>query len=148
VDKFLDQSRFAARSRLGQASGMEAPRTIVSPADALALFAGLAGERLEHLWGVCLGPDGSVLALRSGSPGSECSAPMSVTELLRDAVTCGAAALIVAHNHPGGDPAPSLQDVRATRKLAEGADALGIRLLDHIVMASGGWTSFRLMGLL
>jgi DNA repair protein RadC len=144
----VDKSRFAARRRLGQASAMQAKRVIDNPADAFALFGHLAGETQERVYAVCLDATGDVLSLRIGEPGDAGSAPMPVARILREAVVCGASELIVAHNHPGGDPAPSLQDARATRRLAEGADALGIRLLDHIVVASGGWSSFRLMGLL
>jgi DNA repair protein RadC len=71
--------------------------------------------------------------------------PLPIAELLRGAVACEAFALIVVHNHPGGDPAPSFQDVRTTRHLAQ---AIGIRLLDHVVVARGGCRGFRLMGLI
>jgi DNA repair protein RadC len=144
----VDKSRFAARRRLGQASGMEAKRVIDSPTDAFALFGHLARETQERVYAVCLDATGDVLSLRIGEAGDDGSAPMPVARILREAVACGAAELIIAHNHPGGDPAPSLQDARATRRLAEGAEALGILLLDHIVVADGGWSSFRLMGLL
>jgi DNA repair protein RadC len=142
------QVPLAARRGLGQASGVEAKRIIDSPADAFALFADMIGDAQERLCAALLDAAGDVLALRVGPPGDGCSAPMPITRILRDAVTFGASDLIVAHNHPGGDPAPSLQDVRATRRLAEGADALGLRLVDHIVVARGGWASFRLLGLI
>lgn len=127
---------------------MEAKRVIDSPTDAFALFGNLAGETQERVCAVCLDAAGDVLSLRIEELGDYGSAPMPVARILREAVACGASELIVAHNHPGGDPAPSLQDARATRRLAEGAQAVGIRLLDHIVVADGGWISFRLMGLL
>ena len=123
-------------------------RRVVSPADAFALFGDLAGLRREHLWSACLDVSGAVLAMRRGGVGDASSAALPVPVLLRDALACHAWGLIVAHNHPAGEPGPSLQDIRATRRLAEGARALGLRLLDHVVVARGDWVSFRLMGLL
>jgi DNA repair protein RadC len=122
--------------------------TVISPADAFALFGDLAGLDREHLWSACLDDRGLVLAMRRGEAGQPSAAAMPVADLLRDAVMRGARSLIVAHNHPAGDAVPSRQDIRATRRLAEGADALGLRLLDHVLVAGGAWTSFRLMGLL
>jgi DNA repair protein RadC len=54
----------------------------------------------------------------------------------------------MAHNHPGGDPTPSNADRDATRLLARALDPLGVRLLDHLVIAEGGTVSFRSLGLL
>jgi DNA repair protein RadC len=126
---------------------MEGSR-VISPADAFALFGELAGMDREHLWSACIDRRGAVLAVRRGMPGEVDSAIMPVAALLRDAVMRGAWGLIVAHNHPGGEGSPSQQDIRATRRLAEGAQAIGLRLLDHVMVASGEWMSFRLMGLL
>lgn len=64
------------------------------------------------------------------------------------AVDLGAAALIVAHNHPSGDPSPSKADYEMTRELANACSLFGIRLIDHFVIADGGFTSFRAHGLL
>ena len=57
-------------------------------------------------------------------------------EVLRPAVVEGIPNLIVAHNHPSGDPTPSYQDVKVTRELAEAANLLGLKLLDHVVIGS------------
>ena len=55
-------------------------------------------------------------------------------EVFREAIRMAAAAIIVAHNHPSGDPTPSAEDVRATRQLVETGKIVGIQLLDHIVI--------------
>jgi DNA repair protein RadC len=53
----------------------------------------------------------------------------------------GAAAIIAVHNHPSGDPTPSPEDVLLTERLTEAGRIIGIRLLDHIIIAEGGYTS-------
>lgn len=69
-------------------------------------------------------------------------------ELLKRALLANAAALIVYHNHPSGDPSPSREDREFTRRLASAADLVGLRLLDHVVVGREGCVSFREAGLL
>ncbi len=69
-------------------------------------------------------------------------------EILRRALLGKAAAVILYHNHPSGDPTPSREDREFTRRLATAAEAVGVRLLDHIVVAREGCVSFREAGLL
>ena len=64
-------------------------------------------------------------------------------ELLKRALLVNAAALIVYHNHPSGDPSPSREDREFTRRLASAADLVGLRLLDHVVVGREGCVSFR-----
>jgi DNA repair protein RadC len=60
----------------------------------------------------------------------------------RAAVIMGASAVVVAHNHPSGDPAPSREDRESTKRLALAGKILGIRLLDHVVVGEDGHYSF------
>jgi DNA repair protein RadC len=69
-------------------------------------------------------------------------------ELLKRALLANAAGLIVYHNHPSGDPAPSREDREFTRRLAAAAEAVGLRLLDHVVVGRDGCVSFREAGLM
>ncbi len=69
-------------------------------------------------------------------------------EVFRPAIYDGAAAIALVHNHPSGDPTPSVQDKEMTCKLKEAADLLGIRLLDHIIVGRDGFVSFLDEGLL
>lgn len=64
-------------------------------------------------------------------------------EVFEKAVRAGAAAVVVAHNHPSGDPQPSDDDIRLTRRLVEAGKILGIRLLDHVIVTRDGHYSFR-----
>ena len=80
---------------------------------------------------------------------------VSSREVFRGAILAGAAALIVAHNHPSGDPAPSAPDIAVTRILREAAKILDIELVDHVIVGdvkadplARGMFSFREAGLL
>ncbi len=64
-------------------------------------------------------------------------------EVFRPALRDGAAALVVVHNHPSGDPTPSAEDRQVTDRLARAGDLLGVRLLDHVVVAEQGYRSLR-----
>jgi len=64
-------------------------------------------------------------------------------EVFRSAVREAAASLVLVHNHPSGDPEPSAEDRRVTRRLVEAGKVVGIRVLDHVVVADQGYYSFR-----
>jgi DNA repair protein RadC len=79
-------------------------------------------------------------------PGSKDSSQISVSEVCRNALDCDA--MIVAHNHPSGDPRPSESDLRLTRKLCQALEAIDVAFLDHLIFAGGRMFSFRQAGLL
>ena len=63
-------------------------------------------------------------------------------EVFRGAIKESAHAVIVAHNHPSGDPTPSEEDKEVTRRLSEAGELLSINLLDHVIIGSGGFYGF------
>jgi len=69
-------------------------------------------------------------------------------EILKRALLANAAGIVLYHNHPSGDPTPSREDREFTSRLASAAEALGVRLLDHVVVGSLGAVSFREAGLM
>jgi DNA repair protein RadC len=86
--------------------------------------------------------------LLTGHQGSESEAALPVRSIIADAVRHGSAGLLLAHNHPGGEARPSRLDCIATRCLSAIADAMDCPVLDHLIFAEGGSTSFRQLGLL
>ncbi len=70
-----------------------------------------------------------------------------VAEVFREAVTRNCAAVIVAHNHPSGDPTPSPEDVAVTRQLVAAGKLLDIEVLDHLVVGMQRFVSLRERGL-
>lgn len=75
-------------------------------------------------------------------------APVYPREIVKRALELNASALILVHNHPSGDPAPSKADIAMTREVATAAKALGITIHDHLVIGRGGHASFKSLGLL
>jgi DNA repair protein RadC len=68
-------------------------------------------------------------------------------EVLREGLLCGAAALVMFHTHPSGDPAPSREDLLFTRRMSRAGEVVGIHMVDHLVVGAGGrWVSLRERG--
>jgi DNA repair protein RadC len=67
-------------------------------------------------------------------------------DVFREAMVGGAAAIVVFHNHPSGDPSPSPDDVELTRRLSAAGVLMGIDVVDHVVLGDAGYTSFRETG--
>jgi DNA repair protein RadC len=74
--------------------------------------------------------------------------PVYSREVLKRALALNATALIIAHNHPSGDPSPSKADIEMTYKLPDPAKSFNIALLDHLIIARGEVLSFKSQGLL
>jgi DNA repair protein RadC len=128
----------------------ELPLKLDGLAAARSFFAGCiadAGFSRESLWVAHLDQQARCLHL-SRYPGDETGADFPMREIIADAASHGSAGIVLAHNHPSGDPAPSESDRRATRRLASAAQALDCAVLDHLVFAGAQCTSFRRMGLL
>jgi DNA repair protein RadC len=79
--------------------------------------------------------------------GSLNASHIRVAEIFRDAIKRNCAAVIVAHNHPSGDPSPSPEDVGVTRQLIEAGDLLSIEVLDHLIVGQHRFVSLRERGL-
>jgi len=79
--------------------------------------------------------------------GSLNSAMVRISEILRPAIRANAAAMIVAHNHPSSDPAPSPEDVRVTKAIVEAGELLDIDVLDHLIIGRNRFVSMKSKGL-
>ncbi len=106
---------------------------IAFPPDAYPLIRHIADRHQEHFLCISLNGANEVIALRTVSVGLVNRALVHPREVFADPITDRAAAIIVAHNHPSGNLAPSQDDLSVTRQLKEAGNTLGIRLLDHII---------------
>ncbi len=97
----------------------------------------------EHLRVVLLNTKNHVLGIRDVYKGSLNTSLIRVGEVFRDAVKENCAAIVVAHNHPSGDPTPSPEDIRVTRELVAAGRLLDIEVLDHLVIGRNKHVSLR-----
>jgi len=107
----------------------------------------MAGLEQEHLRTIILDTKNHVLKVHTVYIGSLNTAVVRVGELFREAVRLNSAALIIAHNHPSGDPTPSPEDVQVTRQIVEAGKLLSIDVLDHLVIGQARWVSLKERGL-
>jgi DNA repair protein RadC len=100
------------------------------------------GSRRESFFALLLDNRHRILGLRVISTGSLESAPVHPREVFSPAIREGAAAVVVAHNHPSGDPSPSAQDRLVTERLRQAGELVGIEVLDHVVVGLERYYSF------
>lgn len=123
---------------------------VKSPTDAANLLMGeMSYFQQEHLRVLLLDTKNFIINnwRQSLYKGSLNSSVVRVGEVFREAIRSNAAALIVAHNHPSGDPTPSPEDIRVTRELCAAGKLLEIELLDHLVIGANRFVSMKERGL-
>jgi DNA repair protein RadC len=137
----VDLARLATRTPAGP--------QLRGPADVAAILAPMLAMA-EHEIGVVLMLDGRrrVIDANVYTSGSTTEVPIDVAAVFRGAIRAAAAGVIVAHNHPAGDPTPSDGDIHFTARLVELGRLLGIPLLDHVIIARGGVCSILGKGVL
>jgi DNA repair protein RadC len=121
---------------------------IRSPADAATLLMPeMSLLEQEHLKVVLLDTRNRVITVVTVYIGSLNTSMIRVGELFREAIRLNAAAIIVAHNHPSGDPSPSPEDVSVTRNIIAAGKMLDCEVLDHLVIGQQRFVSLKERGL-
>ena len=100
----------------------------------------------EHFKAMLLNTKNHCLSIETISIGSLNASIVHPRELFKLAVKKSAAALILAHNHPSGDPNPSREDIEITKRLAEAGKIMGIEVLDHLIIGNGNFISLKERG--
>ena len=95
----------------------------------------------EHFWVIHLNGRNTVITVDLVAVGCATASLVHPREVFRRAVTLGSIAVIFSHNHPSGDPTPSPEDQRLTERLVEAGCILGIKVLDHVIVADEGYIS-------
>jgi DNA repair protein RadC len=116
---------------------------IGSAKDVLPLLQHLVDRPQEHVVTVSLSGAHEVIQTRTVSIGLLTSCPIHPREVFVGPISDHAYSIILAHNHPSGDPTPSHEDRQVTQQLAAAAKTLGMKLLDHIIFARRGYYSFQ-----
>ncbi len=144
-------AQLGAAVELGRRLAVSVPEdrpAIQSPEQAAELVMYEMGAlKQEHLRVLLLDTRNQLMRIAEVYQGSLNTSLIRVGEVFRDAVRENAASIIVAHNHPSGDPSPSPEDVAVTRAMIDAGRLLDIEVLDHIVIGTGRFVSLKSKGL-
>ncbi len=129
-------------------AGQTRPR-IVCVDDAANLLADMAALEQEELRTIVLDTRNQVLKVHTVYIGSLNTAVVRIAELFREAIRLNAASIIIAHNHPSGDPTPSPEDIQVTRQAVQAGKLLNVEVLDHLIIGHGHrWISLKERGVM
>ena len=131
---------------------LEMPRiyrdVIKTPRDAFEILKNMRYETKERFMILCLDTKNHVIAMPTISIGNLNSSLVHPREVFKEAMKYAVSGIILAHNHPSGDPTPSKEDIQITDRLVKSGNILGIDVLDHIVIGDGVYRSLKEEGLI
>jgi len=144
-------AQLKAAQELGRRTMLASPDSrlqITSPADAAnLLMLEMSALEQEHLRVILLDTKNRVISSPTIYVGNVNTSIIRVGEVFKPAIRENATSIIVAHNHPSGDPAPSPEDVQVTRAFRQAGNLLGIEVLDHLVIGCQRYVSLKERGL-
>ena len=122
-------------------------RRVTTVKGAAEAFVALIQDQSSEVFAIlCLSTKRQVIAYHEVSRGTLDSTLVHPREVFKAAMLANASAIILAHNHPSGDPTPSADDLVLTSRLVTAGEVLGIDVLDHIIVGDGCWTSLVELG--
>jgi len=113
-----------------------------------AIRASIKDKAKEHFKLILLNPRNKIIGISTISIGTLNASLVHPREVFKDAIMHSAASVVLAHNHPSGDPEPSEDDLTITKRLIEAGKILGIEVTDHVVISKSGFFSFKEKGLI
>jgi DNA repair protein RadC len=113
-----------------------------------AIRSSIKDKAKEHFKLILLNPRNKIIGISTISIGTLNASLVHPREVFKDAIVHSAASVVLAHNHPSGDPEPSEDDIKITNKLVESGKILGIEVIDHIVIGKNNFCSFKEKGLM
>lgn len=131
--------------RLEKEKTLELPiNKINSPQSAAFIFEQyLKNLDKEHFVVMCLNAKNIITNLSTVSIGTLTGSIVHPREVFKTAILSNSECIVVAHNHPSGDPTPSQEDINITERLEQAGKMLGIHIMDHIIIGNDRWYSFR-----
>ena len=130
------------KSQHGDRSPLDSKRGFTGAADVYALVGRMASAwPTEHFVILACDVKNRPVAVVEITVGTLDAALVHPRDVFAAAVASNAASIILAHNHPSGDPEPSAEDIALTRRLADAGDLMGIPILDHVVLGNKGYVS-------
>jgi len=143
------KATFELSKRLENSSSEGSKITVKSPEDAIkAAGSQIKGKKKEHFLVLCLDTRNHLINTHKVSIGSLDCSIVHPREVFKEAISSCAASVIFVHNHPSGDPTPSEDDIKLTKRLVEAGEILGIEVLDHIVICDRDHLSMKAKNLL
>lgn len=122
-------------------------RQINTPAAAAALFVPLLENQAQEVFVIALAnTKHRILAYHEIAKGGLATVEVPIRNIIRAALLTDAKAIILAHNHPSGDPQPSLSDIELTRRVQEACKLFEITVLDHLIIGEGRYVSLKEYG--
>lgn len=122
---------------------------INKPEDAIeVLMEDMRYLKKEHLKVIFLNTKNIIIDVKDLSIGSLSSSIVHPREVFSEAIRKSSSSIIVCHNHPSGDPTPSMEDINITRRLHEVGKLVGIDLLDHLIIGDGNYVSLKEKGII
>ena len=132
----------AAALELGRRIGKNPDVALDSPSDIIPYIQSYTMQKQEHFLCVSLNGSMEIISIRVICIGASNMAIIRPTEVFAEAIKEHASAIVLCHNHPGGNPNPSSKDIKTTLRLYQAAELLGISILDHIIITKTGYFSF------
>lgn len=129
------KAAFELSKRLENSSSKGPKVTVKSPEDVIkAAGSQIKGKKKEHFLVLCLDTRNHLINTHTVSVGSLDCSIVHPREVFKEAISSCAASVIFVHNHPSGDPTPSEDDIKLTKRLVEASEIIGIDVLDHIII--------------
>jgi DNA repair protein RadC len=113
-----------------------------------AIRASIKDKAKEHFKLILLNPRNKIIGISTVSVGTLNTSLAHPREIFKEAIIHNAMSVVLAHNHPSGDPEPSEDDLKITKRLVEAGKILGIEIIDHIIIGKNNFCSFKEKGLL
>jgi DNA repair protein RadC len=138
------KATFELSKRLENSSSETTKITVKSPEDVVKTARNLLkGKKKEHFLVICLDTRNHLIKTSTVSIGSLDCSIVHPREVFKDAISSSAASVIFIHNHPSGDPTPSEDDIKMTKRLIEAGEIIGIEVLDHIIICDSEHLSMK-----
>ena len=142
------KAAFELANRLEGYSESEERPVVKSPDEVASLVRGrLRGKKKEHFLALLLDTRNQLIKVSEISIGSLDTSVVHPREVFKEAISASTASVIFVHNHPSGDPEPSEDDIKLTKRLAEAGEIVGIDVLDHIIIGDKKYRSLKREGL-
>jgi DNA repair protein RadC len=145
---FAKAAQIKACFELGKRQDLEPELKDFNIKDPQSVVKAIHARAKEHFKLILLNPRNKIIGISTVSVGTLNTSLAHPREIFKEAIIHSAMSVVLAHNHPSGDPEPSEDDLKITKRLVEAGKILGIEIIDHIIIGKNNFCSFKEKGLL